>query len=87
MLLGLGSRYWLHCLVCRVRFCVHGVMQVMKIGQMIENEFGGSKDLSGMGGVETGFDAAEFILIGSHTVQVICIVSLHFYCPLLVLSA
>lgn len=26
--------------------------------------------LSGIGGVETGADAAEFILLGSHTVQV-----------------
>jgi dihydroorotate dehydrogenase subfamily 1 len=26
--------------------------------------------LSGMGGIETGFDAAQFILLGSHTVQV-----------------
>jgi dihydroorotate dehydrogenase subfamily 1 len=26
--------------------------------------------ISGMGGIETGFDAAQFILLGSHTVQV-----------------
>lgn len=38
---------------------------------MMKSEFG-DKDLSlsGIGGVETGGDAAEFILLGADTVQV-----------------
>ena len=42
---------------------------VMEIAQMIRAEFPG-RSLSGIGGVETGRDAAEFILLGSDTVQV-----------------
>ncbi len=42
---------------------------VMEIAQMIRAEFPG-RSLSGMGGVETGEDAAQFILLGSDTVQV-----------------
>ena len=42
----------------------------MQIGQMIQQDFGGTKSLSGLGGVERGDDAAEFILLGSNTVQV-----------------
>lgn len=43
----------------------------MNIAKMIKSEFN-DKDysLSGIGGVETGYDAAEFILLGSNTVQV-----------------
>jgi dihydropyrimidine dehydrogenase (NADP+)/dihydropyrimidine dehydrogenase (NAD+) subunit PreA len=41
----------------------------MEISQMIRSEFPG-RTLSGMGGVETGEDAAQFILLGSDTVQV-----------------
>jgi len=41
----------------------------MEIAQMIRSEFPG-RTLSGMGGVETGEDAAQFILLGSDTVQV-----------------
>lgn len=43
----------------------------MSIAQMMKKEFG-DKDcsLSGIGGVETGGDAAEFILLGASTVQV-----------------
>ena len=41
----------------------------MEIATLIKNEFSG-RTLSGMGGVETGHDAAEFILLGSDTVQV-----------------
>lgn len=38
---------------------------------MMDAEFGGEgRSLSGIGGVETGGDAAEFILLGAHTVQV-----------------
>lgn len=36
--------------------------------------------LSGIGGVETGFDAAEFILLGSSTVQVGCSLQLVCVC-------
>ena len=41
----------------------------MEIAQMIRSEFPG-RTLSGLGGVETGEDAAQFILLGSDTVQV-----------------
>ena len=46
------------------------MLQVMKIGQVIRDEFDGKKDLSGIGGVESGRDAAEFLLLGANTVQV-----------------
>lgn len=42
---------------------------VMEVAQMIKKEFPG-RTISGIGGVETGADAAEFILLGSDTVQV-----------------
>jgi len=42
---------------------------VMEIAQLIRNEFPG-RSLSAIGGVETGNDAAEFILLGADTVQV-----------------
>lgn len=41
----------------------------MEIATLIRDEFPG-RTLSGMGGIETGKDAAQFILLGSHTVQV-----------------
>ncbi len=41
----------------------------MELATLINTEFPG-RTLSGMGGVETGADAAEFILLGSDTVQV-----------------
>ncbi len=41
----------------------------MELAQLIKEEFP-AHTLSGMGGVETGEDAAEFILLGSDTVQV-----------------
>jgi dihydroorotate dehydrogenase subfamily 1 len=41
----------------------------MELGTMIKNEFPG-RSLSGIGGVETGEDAAQFILVGASTVQV-----------------
>jgi len=41
----------------------------MEIAQLIEKEFPG-KTLSGMGGIESGGDAAQFILLGSDTVQI-----------------
>jgi len=42
---------------------------VMEIAQVIRKEFP-SRSLSAIGGVESGNDAAEFILLGANTVQV-----------------
>jgi dihydroorotate dehydrogenase subfamily 1 len=42
---------------------------VMEIAQMIQSEYPG-RSLSGLGGIESGGDAAQFILLGSNTVQV-----------------
>ena len=42
---------------------------VMEIAQLIRHEFPG-RSLSAIGGVETGGDAAQFILLGGDTVQV-----------------
>src|SRR5437879_2281442 len=42
---------------------------VMEIATMIRAEFPG-RSLSGIGGIETGGDAAQFILLGADTVQV-----------------
>lgn len=42
---------------------------VMEIAQVIRDEYP-DRTLSGLGGVETGEDAAQFILLGSDTVQV-----------------
>jgi len=42
---------------------------VMEVAQLIRSEFPG-RTLSAIGGVESGFDAAEFILLGADTVQV-----------------
>ena len=45
--------------------------KVMAIAQMMKAEFpGAGASLSGIGGVNTGRDAAEFILLGADTVQV-----------------
>lgn len=45
--------------------------KVMAISRMIADEHAGKGvSMSGIGGVETGGDAAEFILLGSDTVQV-----------------
>jgi dihydropyrimidine dehydrogenase (NADP+)/dihydropyrimidine dehydrogenase (NAD+) subunit PreA len=43
---------------------------VMEIANLIHDEYQGHRTISGMGGIETGEDAAEFILLGSDTVQV-----------------
>ncbi|KAH9539845.1 hypothetical protein CY35_15G078400 [Sphagnum magellanicum] len=55
--------------------------KVMSIAQMMKAEFPSSSNLSlsGIGGVETGNDAAEFILLGANTVQVCTGVMLHGY--------
>jgi dihydroorotate dehydrogenase len=42
---------------------------VMELATMIQKEFPG-RSLSGLGGIESGNDAAQFILLGSDTVQV-----------------
>ena len=42
---------------------------VMEVAQLIRSEFPG-RSLSGLGGIESGRDAAEFILLGADTVQV-----------------
>jgi dihydropyrimidine dehydrogenase (NADP+)/dihydropyrimidine dehydrogenase (NAD+) subunit PreA len=41
----------------------------MEVAQLIKHEFPG-RSLSGIGGVESGHDAAQFILLGANTVQV-----------------
>jgi dihydropyrimidine dehydrogenase (NADP+)/dihydropyrimidine dehydrogenase (NAD+) subunit PreA len=50
----------------------------MEIATMIRSEFPG-KTLSAIGGVETGGDAAQFILLGGDTVQVCTGVMKHGY--------
>ncbi len=51
---------------------------VMEIATLIRTEFPG-RSLSGLGGIESGHDAAEFILLGSDTVQVCTGVMKHGY--------
>lgn len=51
---------------------------VMECARMINKEFPG-RSLSAIGGVETGEDAAQFILLGGHTVQVCTGVMIHGY--------
>jgi dihydropyrimidine dehydrogenase (NADP+) len=53
--------------------------KVQAISAMIGAEFAGARSVSGIGGVETGRDAADFILLGAHTVQVCTGVMLHGY--------
>ena len=43
---------------------------VMEIATLINEEFEGHRTISGIGGAETGEDAAQFILLGADTVQV-----------------
>jgi dihydropyrimidine dehydrogenase (NADP+)/dihydropyrimidine dehydrogenase (NAD+) subunit PreA len=42
---------------------------VMEIALLIKQEFAG-RSLSGIGGIETGGDAAQFLLVGADTIQV-----------------
>lgn len=51
---------------------------VMELARMSNDEFPG-RTISGIGGVETGEDAAQFILLGAHTVQVCTGVMIHGY--------
>jgi dihydroorotate dehydrogenase subfamily 1 len=51
---------------------------VMECARMMRSEFPG-RSLSGIGGVETGEDAAQFILLGADTVQVCTGVMIHGY--------
>ncbi|XP_068662606.1 dihydropyrimidine dehydrogenase (NADP(+)), chloroplastic-like [Aristolochia californica] len=53
---------------------------VMQIAKMMQSEFSNVDcSLSAIGGVETGGDAAEFILLGANTVQVCTGVMMHGY--------
>jgi isopentenyl diphosphate isomerase/L-lactate dehydrogenase-like FMN-dependent dehydrogenase len=51
---------------------------VMECARMMKREFPG-RSISGIGGVETGDDAAQFILLGASTVQVCTGVMIHGY--------
>ncbi|KAM0912875.1 hypothetical protein ACQ4PT_012531 [Festuca glaucescens] len=53
--------------------------KVMQIARLIKEEFSDGQSLSAIGGVETGNDAAEFILLGADTVQVCTGVMMHGY--------
>ncbi|XP_022137687.1 dihydropyrimidine dehydrogenase (NADP(+)), chloroplastic [Momordica charantia] len=54
--------------------------KVLSIAKMMKSEFNDADySLSGIGGVETGGDAAEFILLGADTVQVCTGVMMHGY--------
>jgi dihydroorotate dehydrogenase subfamily 1 len=51
---------------------------VMECARMMQKEFP-ERSISGIGGIETGEDAAQFILLGAHTVQVCTGVMIHGY--------
>ncbi|XP_078159851.1 pyrimidine 1 [Carex rostrata] len=53
--------------------------KVMQIARMMKEEFNEGQSLSGIGGVETGNDAAEFLLLGANSVQVCTGVMMHGY--------
>ncbi|WVZ73752.1 hypothetical protein U9M48_022029 [Paspalum notatum var. saurae] len=53
--------------------------KVMQIARLMKEEFADGQSLSAIGGVETGNDAAEFILLGADTVQVCTGVMIHGY--------
>ena len=48
---------------------VDALRMCMEIAQVIRDEFPG-RSLSGIGGIESGTDAAQFLLLGADTVQV-----------------
>ncbi len=52
---------------------------VMELAQMMRKEGFKDRTLSGIGGIETGEDAAQFILLGADTVQVCTGVMIHGY--------
>jgi dihydroorotate dehydrogenase subfamily 1 len=51
---------------------------VMELAQMMRKDYP-DRTLSAIGGIETGDDAAQFILLGAHTVQVCTGVMIHSY--------
>ncbi len=51
---------------------------VMELAQMMAQDYP-NRTISGIGGVESGEDAAQFILLGAHTVQVCTGVMIHGY--------
>ena len=51
---------------------------VMELARMMQDDYQ-DRTISGIGGVETGEDAAQFILLGAHTVQVCTGVMIHGY--------
>ena len=51
---------------------------VMQLAQMMKEPFP-DRSISGIGGIESGEDAAQFILLGSHLVQVCTGVMIHGY--------
>ena len=52
---------------------------VMELAQMMKKDAFGDRTLSAIGGIETGDDAAQFLLLGAHTVQVCTGVMIHGY--------
>ena len=52
---------------------------VQKCAKMIQSEYQGKKSLSAIGGIESGSDAAEFLLMGADTVQVCTGIMVHGY--------
>ena len=51
---------------------------VMELARMQQDEYP-EATISGIGGIETGQDAAQFILLGAHTVQICTGVMIHGY--------
>jgi len=51
---------------------------VMELARMMQDDYE-DRTISGIGGIETGEDAAQFILLGAHTVQVCTGVMIHGY--------
>ncbi|CAH8362641.1 unnamed protein product [Eruca vesicaria subsp. sativa] len=64
------------------------VTKVMNIAKMMKDEYN-DKDCSllGIGGVETGYDGAEFILLRSNIVQICIGVMVHGYGRVITLCA